>query len=731
MHDMNPFTGGCHYSGDCTRYSAACGMCPALGSKTLQDISWHFLRQKAATFANLDITVVTPSAWLGACSRQSALMGRFPHHVIPYGLPSATFRPYNRREVRRIHDIPADAFVVLFGAAALQIKRKGYAYLLQALDKMEKAGAAGNIILGIYGMVSEGMPLPDKYRHILFGPIIGEESLAQIYSAADVYVIPTIEDNLPNTVLEALACGLPVVGFRTGGVPDMLEHGKNGYLVDRGNVDGLAAGIAWAQSLGPKAAEVSAYCRRCAVERYGESVQATAYQGLYAALIDRKETAVRKNRAGEEAALAGDSASAQACFEDALRAYPNLARTCNNIGALQWQQGQTEQAIASFLNAVRINPDDRTALLNLGDTLMDQRIGEDILLLAQAFIDRHPDDAQALGLLVKAQESLLEAGIKHGRADTTLFDNRDYRVTAVVICMHPLGFIRKTIEDLVGQSMAASIEIICIDAAGRVESMETFRDLASGHRNILYFRPPENIKRFEALNLGLALGRGQYCMALLSGDRLALDACEKLAVRLDDQPHAAIAYGDSLLTRMPMQSLQQTTDGERMTLAACTFAELCATYNIGPHPLWRRSVHAALGYFDTRLESEADQDMWLRLLRTHTCVHLSQTTGMIWLNDTVPLRIPTSAEQYARIRAKYRVYPHAPPQPLGDAAAASESLESIQRINQFIAAIARLVEQGKNREALSLYDGQRGGLPDMAELEKFDRLIDTMRRKIA
>jgi glycosyltransferase involved in cell wall biosynthesis len=731
MHDMNPFTGGCHYAENCTRYTAECGMCPNLGSHTLQDISWHFMRQKREAFANLDITVVTPSVWLGDCSRHSALMGRFPHHVIPYGLSTATFRPYNRQEVRRLFNIPEDAFVVLFGAAALHIKRKGYAYLLQALDTIEKSGKAGNIMLGIYGMVSEDMPLPDAYRHILFGPIIGEESLAQIYSAADVYVIPTIEDNLPNTVLEALACGLPVVGFRTGGVPDMLEHQKNGYLVDQRDVNGLATGILWAQALGPNAADISAYCRARAVERWDETVQAAAYHRLYTAIRDRKADALRKNQEGEEYALKGDAAAAIACFEAASRKFPHLARTYNNLGAMQWQNSETEKAVASFMHANRVNPDDRTALLNLGDALDEQRIGEEILPHAQAFVDRHPEDTQALGLLVKAQERLLESGISRGMADSSLFINRDYRITAVVIIMHPLGFIRKTIEDLAQQSIAASTEIICVDAVHQVESADAFSDLAAGHRNLLYFRPLAPVKRFEALNLGLSLGRGRSCMALVSGDRLALDACDKLAAGLDQHPEAAIAYGDTYLTRIPMQSMQQTGACETMTLAPAEFRDLCTTYGIGPHPMWRRSIHRSLGYFDTRLEAEADQDMWLRALRTHHCVHLPQTTGMIWLNDAVPLRIPTSAEQYARIRSKYRVYPHATQTPPIDEQPAREDITTMQYINRFITVIAQLVEQGKHREALELYDQQRGSLPDIAEMVKFDELIKNMRTKVS
>jgi glycosyltransferase involved in cell wall biosynthesis len=727
LHDMNPFTGGCHYAGCCARYTKACGLCPNLGSQVLQDISWHFHREKQNALAELNITVVTPSAWLGECSRQSSLFGSRTHHVIPYGLPTATFRPWSRSGARQIHGIPDDTFLVLFGAAALHIKRKGYTFLLEALNRLRERVPIDKIALGIYGVVSDTMPLPQGYRHYLFGPVLNEESLAQIYSLADVYVIPTIEDNLPNTVIEALACGLPVVGFKTGGVPDMIVHKHNGYLVAQGDIDGLIDGIQWARLLGETRGAISAVCRAEAVERYDLTVQAGRYAELYRELADRRSAAIESNRIGEAAALAGDTVAAIAAFDSASKLWPHLAAIHNNRGALQWQQGDSAGAIASLRKAQSINPDDRVSLLNLGDACKEQKILPDILPQLQSFCDRHPDDEEALKLLVESQDEALDAAILKGSGFNALYDNRDYRISVIVIIMHGTGFIRKIITDILNQTIGASIEIICIDAIRQIEDPQILSSMVDTHRNILYWRPAEPIKRFDALNIGIRLSKGDYCLAVMTGDSLAPDAAEKLTAVLDGSSQTAIVYGDTLLTDMPMQPFVVNNGSQRMTLSVCDAESLTKTYSVGPHPMWRRDVHSELGYLDTRLESEADQDLWIRICRRHMAVHLPIVTGQVWLNDAAPLRLPTSADQFALIRRKYRQYPFARV-PQTDTLESRQNIDIMQRMQRFTAAVAQLVENGRLAEALDLYDTQRKSIPDCADLERFDKLMADLRR---
>ena len=144
MHDMNPFTGGCHYSSDRTRFIEGCGPCPHLGSSETGDVTAVIHETKSKAYRQLSenqLTVVTPSTWLGEVSKQSSLMGRFAHHVIPYGLDLNVFRPKNRRVLREKLGIGKSENVILMLSDSLESKRKGMDLLHQAVQttKIERS----------------------------------------------------------------------------------------------------------------------------------------------------------------------------------------------------------------------------------------------------------------------------------------------------------------------------------------------------------------------------------------------------------------------------------------------------------------------------------------------------------------------------------------------------------------------------------------------------------------
>lgn len=283
LHDMNPFTGGCHYAGDCTRFYDGCGECPQLASddsKDLSSIGWSLKRQ---AYQDLDITVVTPSRWLGACSGKSSLLGGFRHKAIPYGFPLDTFRPLDRSHIRSTLGISHDARLVLFCADSTATRRKGFGYLLEALKLLAESGRGRNLTLGIVGRHDCSSQDACGYPELIFGHIGSEEQMAVIYNAADVFVLPSLEDNLPNTVVEALACGTPVAAFNVGGVPDMVDHGRTGYLASARDVAGLAAAIEWCASSAP--AEIRQSCRNKAELIFPLNAQAAAYLNLYESIV--------------------------------------------------------------------------------------------------------------------------------------------------------------------------------------------------------------------------------------------------------------------------------------------------------------------------------------------------------------------------------------------------------------------------------------------------------------
>lgn len=277
LHDMNPFTGGCHYAQDCIRYRTGCHDCPQLGPGP-EDIVRAIWNLKLSCYESLDLTVVTPSRWLGSCSQASRLLGRFPHRVIPNGLDLKHYHPVDRSQARQALGLPTEAQVVLFGASAIGDYRKGFDLFLDAIVRLPHLLEGAELILAAFGHSEELGRITTPYKLHHLGHLDDATQLSAAYSAADVFVVPSREDNLPNTVLESLACGTPIVGFDIGGLPDMISHRKTGYLAPFPNVNELAEGIAWVLS---QRGGLRSHCRDRAVDEFSLKVQAQRYRDLY------------------------------------------------------------------------------------------------------------------------------------------------------------------------------------------------------------------------------------------------------------------------------------------------------------------------------------------------------------------------------------------------------------------------------------------------------------------
>lgn len=288
MHDMNPFTGGCHYSGGCERYIDQCGCCHLLGSEDPRDASARIWAKKKEAFDRLDLTCVTPSRWLGECAGRSSLWRGRPRHVIPYGLDTGLYKAGNPAAIRERLGIPQDMFLILFGAESAANPRKGFMHVYEALCALRARVGAQGIGLAIFGHCSDELAaaLPfDAYR---IGFLSRPQDMALAYGMADVCLLPSIEDNLPNVGLESLACGTPVVGFRIGGVPDIVTHMDTGYLAEAGDVAGLCDGMAWVLEQKHAGRPLRQQCRRRALEEFNLLKQANAYVELYETILARR-----------------------------------------------------------------------------------------------------------------------------------------------------------------------------------------------------------------------------------------------------------------------------------------------------------------------------------------------------------------------------------------------------------------------------------------------------------
>jgi glycosyltransferase involved in cell wall biosynthesis/SAM-dependent methyltransferase len=289
LHDMRAFTGGCHFSAGCEGFRLDCAACPQLKSDSA-DLPERALREALEQIEANRITIVCLSRWMENCVRQSALFRNCSIERIPNGLETDIYRVRDKAESRRALGLPADGFYFLFGADSAHDRRKGTHVLIEAarLARLEPEFQAavdeGRIRFLTYGWDSdrlgyEGLPVKS------LGYIEDSETMALAYAAADVFVCPTLEDNLPNTILEALSCGRPVIASDVGGVPDLVRDGVNGRLVAPSNPQALAEAMMQVVGLPNELAAWGVAARQGIEENHGLEHQSNRYLELYKDLM--------------------------------------------------------------------------------------------------------------------------------------------------------------------------------------------------------------------------------------------------------------------------------------------------------------------------------------------------------------------------------------------------------------------------------------------------------------
>lgn len=282
LHDMWPFTGGCHYDGECGRFTAQCGSCPVLHSDQENDLSRSVFRRKARTYAaTKNLTIIGLSRWMADTAASSTLFKDKRVVHLPNGIDTTRFKPLDKRWAKEALGLPTNKPLVLFGAVnATGDKRKGFDHLQAALKQLPP----GSVELAVFG-ASRPPKEPDLGHpsHYL-GRLQDDATLCLLYNAADVTVVPSTQENLSNTIVESLACGTPAVAFAIGGNSDMIDHHGNGALAKPFDAADLAAGIRWVvEHPDPKA--LSAAARRTALERFELVRVAERYRALYEEVV--------------------------------------------------------------------------------------------------------------------------------------------------------------------------------------------------------------------------------------------------------------------------------------------------------------------------------------------------------------------------------------------------------------------------------------------------------------
>ncbi len=288
LHDMWAFTGGCHYTQGCNKYEDFCGSCPQLSSTRNWDLSRWVWHRKSQSWSKINFTIVALSSWLAKCARSSNLFQNQRIELIPNGIDTQKYKPTSRDVARKLLNLPLDKKLILFGSLhATSDKRKGFYLLQPALQQLSQSRWNDKLELAIFGSSKPSNPPELGFPTHYLGQFNDDLSLALVYCAADVFVLPSAEDNLPNTVMEALACGIPCVAFNIGGMPDLIEHQQNGYLAQPYHIEDLAQGIAWILENQERYQKISHRAREKVEHEFTLAIQARRYSALFEDIIAR------------------------------------------------------------------------------------------------------------------------------------------------------------------------------------------------------------------------------------------------------------------------------------------------------------------------------------------------------------------------------------------------------------------------------------------------------------
>jgi glycosyltransferase involved in cell wall biosynthesis len=281
MHDMWPFSGGEHYVGASLRYKEGYNAGNRSAAETGMDVNrWIWRRKKKSWSGMQNMVIAAPSEWLAGCAHDSSLFRNHRIEVLPNGVDHERFRPVKHCIARDILGLPVDKKLILFGAgASTSDERKGFHLLVEALGRLERAIGPDNCELIVFGASSGSSSFSMKTHYL--GTLYDEISMALVYAAADVFVAPSVEDNLPNTVLESLSCGTPVVAFDIGGMRDMILHRSNGYLVPGFDTQELAKGMRWVLEDEERWGKLSEEARNTVVRSFTLQRAAARYLDLY------------------------------------------------------------------------------------------------------------------------------------------------------------------------------------------------------------------------------------------------------------------------------------------------------------------------------------------------------------------------------------------------------------------------------------------------------------------
>lgn len=291
MHDYWPATAICHLPLSCASFKTGCHHCRYLpGGGSSHDLSTRIWRRKHDLLSKYHITFVACSEWLASEARKSALLREQKVVSIPNPIDTRVFHRTDSGEARRRLGLPTDKRLLLFAAQRVDNANKGISYLMKACDKLvaDHPETKDEVHLLLLGAKAE-VPA-DAFGGLTvhgLGYVDDAAMLVDIYNAADAFVLPSLSENLPNTIMEAMACGTPCIGFHVGGIPELIDHRQNGYVATYRDVADLAAGIRWTLYDAP-AADLADHAVGKVARNYSQTAVAAQYCDIYHEILTMK-----------------------------------------------------------------------------------------------------------------------------------------------------------------------------------------------------------------------------------------------------------------------------------------------------------------------------------------------------------------------------------------------------------------------------------------------------------
>ncbi len=411
LHDQHAFTGGCHYSAGCLGFTQECRVCPQLMNDSYELMSAR-LKDRIQLFSGSQRPlIVTPSEWMRQCALSSQVFRDAEIITIHNSVPIDRFFPGSRFDARRELGIPTDMQCILFGAESHNEKRKGFADLISAL-RLCLSDASSAILLKKTTVLCFGEPddelLDFELNIVSLGNIEHESRLRLAYVAADVFVLPSHEDNLPNTVLESLACGTPVLAYNVGGIPEAVRHQETGWLLTCGDTKALGQTLMEMLKNPDSLQTYSKAARTDAVKKFAPLIQAQSYREVYQELLCRNKVRSDKSLGKKfkkeplcatiERAHDFDLIYADVARDSVLPAYIDLVKEHNIVTIDRMVRGQQIETLNCLIKECESDRSARGQQIEsltkiLQDTDrdrvgLDQQISSLIMLLKESEADR-------------------------------------------------------------------------------------------------------------------------------------------------------------------------------------------------------------------------------------------------------------------------------------------------------------------------------------------------------